>query len=593
MSTEGAGKVCCTIGSPFIAALGAGVLVAEGIMWCGAQLEKDYNQNCQKWANLYANARAASQAQGETMGRYMTAQLEYMTLLEATPTVETISREEQDVLHKAIELARATIADASRMGWSPADLERQSRLLSLRREIEMGRTLLPIAVIQQAEEAPTRTLEEITSTINMLREARLQIEQRYTQQEYQRLQVEQLLRLTTAHQAVIRDQLRELGTVYHTELEQRQNNMQAVMAAARACLDSDSAEALRLATEAQRIARGLVERLSTEVLDEWNGVQSQVHMLEGTLTVLQKMVKEAGLVKMSEQQVLNDIRKRITIATDEIEAVSQGTVVDAQRRLKLLTGRVEFLKQDVFTVIETYQQQSIAETIAATLTTLGFHSIGGREVIAQENGDTLRVGAVRSTIVSGAERDDRMVSFDVSRDGGIHYDFSGYVGDTCLAEAGRIFQALRARGVFILEPEMASQLQEASTRGEAITAQTLEQSNWQVHPVQNKLQAELAERIQAVLERMQYGHVLQRAIGGSIELEAFNGSIGYHVILEPEGSMRVFRGAEHLDISDDGGDPVVAEAQQVNQQRKQQPTVSRRKEQSTYKHRSKQSLQEG
>jgi hypothetical protein len=142
---------------------------------------------------------------------------------------------------------------------------------------------------------------------------------------------------------------------------------------------------------------------------------------------------------------------------------------------------------------------------------------------------------------------------------------------------------------------VVDQLQATTAKGQRITPEMLDKPEFQHHPVKNKMQAELAERIHAVLERMNYNTIMEQVVGGCIEMEAFNGPVGYRVVLTPEGSMQVYKDAEmnEIDVAFDKEDPVVAEALQVREQQKyeeeQQPSEKRRK---SLPYRRKQNLQE-
>ncbi|MGH2481737.1 MAG: hypothetical protein ACRDHW_18960, partial [Ktedonobacteraceae bacterium] len=69
-----------------------------------------------------------------------------------------------------------------------------------------------------------------------------------------------------------------------------------------------------------------------------------------------------------------------------------------------------------------------------------------------------------------------------------------------------------------------------------------------------------------VLQKMGYPTIQQRTIGGSIELEAFKGQLGYRVVLAPDGEVRILKDAQSNDVSNDARDPLVVEAQQIIQQ---------------------------
>jgi hypothetical protein len=66
--------------------------------------------------------------------------------------------------------------------------------------------------------------------------------------------------------------------------------------------------------------------------------------------------------------------------------------------------------------------------------------------------------------------------------------------------------------------------------------------------------------------REMYSTVQQRVIGGFIELEAFEGNIGYRVVLSPEGEFRVLKGAQGTDVSSDPNDPITVEALSIIRQ---------------------------
>jgi len=226
----------------------------------------------------------------------------------------------------------------------------------------------------------------------------------------------------------------------------------------------------------------------------------------------------------------------------------------------------------------------IAQTVATTLGELGFQPSLKDEPMVQENGDVLRVVVTRPGGTPGFKQDDKVVSFDISRDGSVFYDFSGYIGDTCLSEAKEIFAALRAKGVFILD----SGVQEMLSRlpAESITADTLREAKYAPELMKNKTQTELAERLKQVLGQMKFANIEQSVIGGCIDLEAFNGPIGYHVILPPDGSAQVFK--NHQDITGDKGDRVVAKALELfreaepEEKQDSQETETQKKSQTTY-----------
>jgi hypothetical protein len=104
-----------------------------------------------------------------------------------------------------------------------------------------------------------------------------------------------------------------------------------------------------------------------------------------------------------------------------------------------------------------------------------------------------------------------------------------------------------------------------------LTLSTLNQERFHPHLEQNKSQAELAETLKRVLTQM-YPQVHQSSVGGHIELEAFQGQLGYRVVLSPEGEVQVYKDVAHTDVSNDASDPIVAEAQRTLDQQVQEET---------------------
>src|SRR5258708_6210822 len=171
----------------------------------------------------------------------------------------------------------------------------------------------------------------------------------------------------------------------------------------------------------------------------------------------------------------------------------------------------------------------------------------------------MRIVAVRSGNTPGFRRDDKVVSFDISHDGNLAYDFSGYIGDTCVSEAKEVFAALRAKGVFILDDEAMEALNRLPA--ERLTPETLGRAPYNPQPAQNKTQTELAERLKEVLARMKFANIQESVNGGCIDVEAFNGNIGYHVVLPPDGSVEVFK--NHVNVSNQKDEVIVKELAQV------------------------------
>lgn len=323
-------------------------------------------------------------------------------------------------------------------------------------------------------------------------------------------------------------------------------------------LSTGLAQALATAQAAQKALHELTESVSADAFRAWEKTRTQIISQQGALDTLEKMLTEAVALKLVDAQKAETIKRRITTAQREAEDLLQmaSTSPTVQRKLILLTDRVEQLKKEVFRVTQGGQQQYIAEAVATTLEELGFQSQTGGQLATEQTTDGLRIVATRSGDTPNFARDDKLVSFTISQDGAVSYDFSGYVGDSCVSEAEKVFAALCAKGIFILDSDTLDSLQRIPA--ENITLDTLRQTSLP-HIVQNKPQAELAVRLRQVLERMKFSNIRESVVGGTIDLEAFNGPLGYRVVLPPDGSAQVFK--NRADVSNDASDPIATEAQ--------------------------------
>jgi hypothetical protein len=593
MSTEGAGAVVigAAIAAPIalaaFVAVGAGILVAQGVMWCGKKMEENYNNACKEWTDLYEAAQAKSRANVDDIPMLLAGQAEriaaYSASLSLNPaTVESSDTVAQKALVDSMAKVRRALENTQDTLQVQADTERELLVYRLKSEIEASRGILPSEKIALAEAALQGSSTEIQNALNMLQLAWKTITNVQAMSTHQDRRVRQLLHEVTAQLTAIDTMLRNAGRsqAYTTRKQDIANRLRE----AENVLDTHPADALALAEDAQKAARALARTVSVETLSAWDQTRRKVLTLQGTLETLAKMTREAVTLKLIEAQQAGDITRRISVAQSEARTLVQGASATTPQRLLLLNERVELLKEDVFRVMKTKQQNMIAQTVATTLGELGFQAALEGETMVQENGDMLRVVVARSGGTPNFKQDDKVVSFDISRNGDLSYDFSGYIGDTCLSEAKEIFAALRVKGVFILDSSVQEML--SKLPAESITADTLREAKYSLEFVKNKTQTELAERLKQVLEQMNFANIEQSVIGGCIDLEAFNGSIGYHVILPPDGSAQVFK--NHKDISSDKGDRVVARALELfrepEPERKQesQETETQKKTQTTH-----------
>jgi hypothetical protein len=577
MSTEGNAQVCLVA---FLeAGAQAGVLLEKGAVWLGDQLINNYKAKCQQWTDLYEAVRAESRSQVDQVNGYLTTQLMHLAAPHAQQsgsTTQVRKRLEQQKLREAITQARRAIDDGKQAAYMQVEIERALRYARLSSAIETGRGILAKDVITRAEGALSGSVEVMQQASDEL-EASWQQVTTTQAQEKKRRQARQALQTVSRQLASLAELVQEAPATYRMTFATQQKTIQAMSEASNQVLEQQPGEAFRLATEAQQRTQSLSTTVSEHVLGVWDTIRSEINTLQGSLTTLKNLLSEASSINLTGTQEIGDLNSHINATHDELEELVEYSLADVDEQLPLLRERVTLLKQDVFTLVQTQQQRSIAQTITTTLAELGFQSLDGGEPTLKENGEMLRIGTMRSSQRPDTGRDDRVVSFDIGRDGAIAYDFSGYTGEACLQEAETIFAGFQQKGLFLLDKRAAQHLHDYPV--ERITPELLNQRHLQPHLSVNKVQAELAERIHTVLQQMQYQNVRQQAIGGCIELEAFNGTVGYRVVLSPEGSAQIFKDGKHLNLSPGTTDPIVTETQHVQGQQEQAQIESARQEQ--------------
>jgi len=596
MSTEGKGKCCQVVFAPGTALLDTSVALGDGVVFAGKAIDRWSEEFVKKYAQLKAGADAAARKNIGTLGGLSTLAeaAAYNKQLAGAVQSQSLSEADKQAMDKELAQARAAIAGVRTSLKSPAELERQQLQQSLKREIVRGRSLLPASLIQGAEAALAGSKEAISKAIFRLMEARQRAEGELSLRERQRSQVEEAIQFATAQLQVVEQMLQEMSSEQQAVFVERRRAIQSLLATIDPSEESELEEAIELVIEAQQNARVLAGAITTALVEAWSTTHSQVNEQLAGLQVLRDMLTGADRMNVANRREVRDLTERVTDIYDEVQSLTGHPLPHVQQRLSALIERISPLKQEIFTIVEKSRQRVVAETIATTLVELDFGSLTRDQRLVRENGDVLRVVATPTGKKSSEKRDDRIVSFEISRSGDVAYDFVGYTGDSCVEEAEKIFAALRAKGLYILDPKGAQRLQ-AAARERPLTLEMLNRPELQLHPVKNKTQAELAERLQAVLERMQYHSISQQVVGGCIEMEAFNGPVGYRVVLKPEGSIQVFKDEEmnELDVALDSDDPVVAEAIQVKgRQADKQDRVAPEKRRQTPAQRLRRTLQE-
>jgi hypothetical protein len=565
MSTEGAGKCCKTVNALPMAALGAAVgayiLIDKGIMWFGEQLDKNYNKRCQEYTNAVEAVRASSRAQASMAQSYLPTQIEALALEQAHqhPQVTTTTHNKQadkKALLAAFAQAREAVKDARESVQASREARRKLLIARLRAEIELARNLLPSEAISSAEEAINGTTENVRAALERLQRSWQYIRDNVALQERQRRQTQQIMTAVTNQLRLIDTMQQGIAEAMPISALELRHKVETLIANAQSIEATDPDQAHEHILQAQKVAHKLFTMISTQVLAGWDSLQSEANVLLGTLTALARMIEEALLSGLADLQHVGNLRKHLADLRDEIQVRNADEGIIAERkRFSLLTERVTLLKQDIFTFIGQRQQRQIAQTIATTLSGLGYTPSGSGQSMLHKNGELIRVEATRVGKASELTRDDKIVSFDIASNGDITYDFSGFVGDSCIKEVIRVFRALKAKGVYILDSQEVQRL--ADYPVDMIDSNLLEQKQFQPHIEANKLQASLSARLYDVLTTMNYQHIVQNTVGGCIELDAFNESIGYHIVLDPAGDTQVFNNG--VDVSSDNTDPIVAE----------------------------------
>jgi hypothetical protein len=581
MSTAGAGTVgvgaVAVVAAPLLAAavvgaaaVGTGVLIAKGVMWCGDKIEENYQQTCKEWTNLVESARAENLANVREMSTQLTSQLEYLSASAYEAADNSMPATiDQQALFATIARARVVIDDAQRAA-QQGESERNLLAARLRAEIKAGRGILPAELIAEAERALHGTPAIMQAALQKLDAAWNTVNETHARRTRTIRQAQQLLASVSTQLNAIDTMLQEMGSGRGSIHVEQRRQLEKKVLNARDQLEVHPAHALELARAARQEVRPLLESVSAASLALWEETRQQMNTQLGILATLETMVKEAEAITLVDRRTLATLADRVSKTLSEANKMQQSTYT--QKQLILLMQRIELLKGDIFREVKKSQQQKVAATIQSTLAELGFLSEHGEQPAIYVNGDVTRVEVMPSAGTGTGERNDRLITFDVSRNGQVNYDFAGYSGSACLKDAQKIFNALQEKGLFILDDHALEKLQRIPA--ENFSIETLKQKDFQPSLMQNKTQAELAESLKSILEEMGYPQLRQSVVGGFIELEAFNGPIGYSVVLSPEGDVQVFQDANRTDISHNTSDPVV-EKMRMLQQEHPEPEVKK------------------
>ncbi len=333
MSTEGAGAVVigAAIAAPValaaFAAVGAGILVAQGVMWCGKKMEENYNNACKEWTTLYEAAQAKSRANVEDVPTLLAGQAERMAAYSANLSLSPVSTESsnaaaQKVLVDSMAKVRRALENPQDALQVKAATERELLVYRLKSEIEASRDILPAEKIALAETALQGSPTEIQNALNMLQLAWKTIANVQAVSTHQHRKVRQMLSEVAAQLAAIDTMLRNAGRVQAYTMQKQ--DIENQLREAEDVLETHPADALALAEDAQKAVRALVRTVSSETLNAWDQMRRRVLTLQGTLETLAKMAREAVTLKLIDAQQAGDITRRISVAQSEARTLVQG-----------------------------------------------------------------------------------------------------------------------------------------------------------------------------------------------------------------------------------------------------------------------------
>jgi hypothetical protein len=292
-----------------------------------------------------------------------------------------------------------------------------------------------------------------------------------------------------------------------------------------------------------RLAAGAL-RERPDAAGRWLARRAEVVRLQGLLVSLDTMRREMAALALADVPAITAVGQRIAAATLAADALLDPAAVESAGPARL-AAEVRELEADVFGLARRGQRDRVATAIAGTLRDLGYGSPDGDAPAVAHNGDFASVAGLRAG---------RAVAFDVTLDGEVTYDLSGHVGDACAADAQELFDALRRNGIVILDGVALERL-EASPD---VPAETLARDYGIPAPPALREQAVVTAQLLDVMDRMGFDHVTHHAAGGTIDIEGFNGPIGYRVVVPPSGRAEVSR--QGADVTGSAADPVAAAA---------------------------------
>ncbi|GLV54406.1 hypothetical protein KDH_12530 [Dictyobacter sp. S3.2.2.5] len=539
--------VGATVAMAGLAVVGAGVLCARGVMWCGRKLDENYQHNCHEWSTLVARAQAENLSRATTMAtayRVSTNDsLAAMAFLSPAKDVQTRRVQSLSTQSFLQELAQMqTVLELEKQAHAQKkhhdDSDDQRFLLAGRLQIELdaGKDILDSALLNDAEQALHGSSDTMQQVLERMLEAWETLSAQQAVELSQSRQVRYVIDVAYKQLQLVELQLKQLGKRKYQKQDQQMHLLRDELLRVEDEVKAYPQKALNRVEHVQDKIFNLKEDVNQLAFQSWAQSLTHLHQAMGHLNALEIMVQEAATTSIVPTSTIvhlaDEIQKEYRLARQLLEG---GDTPEISSRAHKLQNRVQQLKEKVFTAVKESQQRAIAYAVQQTLTEQGFVSVQGDPAMIKNVGRSITVSIDVDKSPDGQEKDERLIEFEVSREGEVTYTFRGYADAECLKDAQRILAALREKGIYLLNGQGESLVEHS----EHVSLVTLRQEQYQEEPVQNLVQVEIAQRVKQVLVRMGFEHIHVCSNGGVLEVEAFNGQIGYRVSLGLDGEVEV------------------------------------------------------
>jgi hypothetical protein len=250
--------------------------------------------------------------------------------------------------------------------------------------------------------------------------------------------------------------------------------------------------------------------------------------------------QERAAVTAEQRARIDALAREIAAARNPMAPSAPDGAHEAREASSALLGRAQALQDEVrmaaarARVAALAQEarlagrlRAIARQIAGAMAGRGFQDYRDETQAPQveELSDgSYQVSGMRNDAQPGMGRDDKVTTFTLTPDGSISYDFGGYIGDGCQAEAQAIFDGLRRQGVVIVDEQWHAQHQGSLTYEQAQESAPLPAVSI------NKDQTLIAEALIEALKRMGYrsDEIQVSSIGGELHFNAQKDGLGYY-----------------------------------------------------------------